>query len=329
MLSSWKKWFAQEQWTIGLVNQSLEDIVNNGIIKPIEWLPALKSGFLADPHALILPDGRVEILAERFDFKHFKGEIVCATTPLQEVESAHFKPAVDLATHLSYPQRISWGKREILFCESWESNGIPIFSRADPCLPWTYQTSILQGQRVVDPTPFFHEGIWYLFYTLQNDRPNECLRVAYSTNLLQGWTQHTQSIIQSSKMGARPAGPICKLADGRLIRPGQDCSSTYGGAIALYEIIELTISTYREELIRVIEPQVGNWQSGLHTICGLGNQHTLVDGKRWLYSLLEIFRKLARQRMLKKRCKQNLKGFNSPASCATYKYFQHTKKCKE
>jgi hypothetical protein len=303
MLSSWKKWFAQEQWTIGLVDQSLEDIVNKGIIKPIQWLPALKSGFLADPQASILPDGRVEILAERFNFERFKGEIVCATTPLQEVEAAHFKPAVDLATHLSYPQRISWEKEDFLFCEGWESNGIPVFSRAGRGQAWKYETTIFEGQRVVDPTPLFHEGIWYLFYTLQNDRPNQCLRVAHSINPLQGWTPHTQSVILNSKMGARPAGPICKLPDGRLIRPGQDCSNTYGGGIALYEIKELTTSTYCEELIRVLEPQAGNWQWGLHTICSLGNQHTLVDGKRWLYSPLEIFRKLARQGMLKKRLK--------------------------
>ena len=307
MLSSWKKWFAQEQWTIGLVNQSLEDIVNNGIIKPIQWLPALKNGFLADPHASILPDGRIEILAESFDFRRFKGEIVCATTSLQGIESAHFKPVVELATHLSYPQRISWQMEELLFCESWESNGIPVFSRAGRGQAWKYETTILQGQRVVDPTPLFHEGIWYLFYTLQNDRPNECLRVAYSTNPLQGWMPHTQSVVHNGKMGARPAGPICKLPDGRLIRPGQDCSNTYGGGVILYEIKELTTSTYREELLRVIKPQLGNWQWGLHTICPLGNQHTMVDGKRWLYSPLEIFRKLARQRMLKKRRKQNLK----------------------
>lgn len=301
MFLSWKKWFAQEQWTIGLVNQSLEDIVNKGIIKPIQWLPALKKGFLADPHASILPDGRVEIFAERFDFNGFKGEIVCATTPLQEVEAAQFKPAIDLATHLSYPQRISWEKEDLLFCEGWESNGIPIFSRTDPSEPWRYKTTVLQGQRVVDPTLLFHEGIWYLFYTLQNDRPNQCLRITCSTNPLQKWAQHTQSIIHKNKIGARPAGPICRLPDGRLIRSGQDCHNTYGGGIVLYEIKELTTSSYRDELIRVIEPQAGNWQWGLHTICPLGDQHTLVDGKRWLYSPLEVFRKLARQRLLRKR----------------------------
>lgn len=303
MFSSAKKWFAQEQWTIGLVNQSLEDVVNNGIIKPIQWLPALKNGFLADPNALILPDGKVEIYAESFDFKSFKGEIVCARSAIQGFESACFKPAVNLATHLSYPQVISWEKEEFLFCENWESGGIPVFSRPDPSLPWTYKTTIFEGQRVVDPTPLFHGGIWYLFYTLQNDRPNQYLRMACSTDLLKGWQSHSQSIIHNNKMGVRPAGPIHKLSDGRLIRPGQDCSKTYGGGIALYEIKKLTASTYREELIRVLEPQAGNWQWGLHTICSLGSQHTLVDGKRWLYSPLEIIRKLVRQRMLKKRCK--------------------------
>ena len=303
MFSKVKKWFAQEQWTIGLVNQSLEDVVNNGIIKPIQWLPALKNGFLADPNALILPDGKAEIYAESFDFKSFKGKIVCARPAIQDFESACFKPAVNLSTHLSYPQVISWEKEEFLFCENWEKGGIPVFNRPDPSLPWTYKTTIFEGQRVVDPTPLFHQGIWYLFYTLQNDHPNQCLRMAYSTDLLSGWRSHGQALIHNNKIGARPAGSVFKLPDGRLIRPGQDCSNTYGGGIALYEIKELTTSTYCEELIRVIKPQAGKWQMGLHTICSLGSQHTLVDGKRWLYSPLEFIRKIARQRMLKNRCK--------------------------
>jgi hypothetical protein len=302
MFSLVKKWFAQEQWTIGLVNQSLEDIVNNGIIKPIQWLPALKNGFLADPNALILPDGKVEIYAERFNFNCFKGEIVSARTAIHEFDSIHFKPAVNLATHLSYPHVISWEKEELLFCENWEGGGIPIFFRSDINLPWEYKTTILQGQRVVDPTPLFHEGICYLFYTLQNDRPNQCLRIAYSLNPLSGWLPHPKSVTYKNKIGARSAGPICRLPDGRLIRPGQDCSKTYGGGIVFHEIKELTTTTYREEKIGVLKPQLGSWQWGLHTFCAAGSQHILIDGKRWLYSPWEIIQKLARRRMLSKRC---------------------------
>ena len=252
MFLSWGKWFAQEQWTIGLVNQSLEDVVNNGITKPIEWLPALKNGFLADPHAVILPDGRVEIYAESFNFKDFKGEIVSAKTAIQEFDSMHFKPAVNLGTHLSYPQRVSWEKEELLFCENWEGGGIPIYSRSDPDLPWKHKATVLQDCRPVDPTPLFHEGIWYLFYTLQNDYPNQHLRLAYSTNPLGQWKSHAQFVIQNTKMGARPAGPIYKLPDGRMIRPGQNCSKTYGGGIVLYEIKELITKKYERYLSYVL-----------------------------------------------------------------------------
>jgi len=303
MFSLIKKLFAQEQWTIGLVNQSLEDIVNNGINRPIQWLPPLENGFMADPYASILPDGRIEVLAERFDFHDFKGELVCATTVTQEFATAHFKPIVSLPTHLSYPQIIQWENGELLFCENWEAGGIPIFFRTKPGMPWKYKTTILQDHRVVDPTPFHHQGIWYLFYTLQNDQPNACLRLSYSSNPLLGWVSHPQKIIYNNTVGARPAGPIIKLTDGRLIRPAQDCSNTYGGGIVLFEIKELTTTSYQEGLIRSIEPQPGNWQWGLHTICCVDDQNTLVDGKRWLHSPLEIFRKLARQRILAKRGK--------------------------
>ena len=301
MLLPWMKWFAQEQWTIGLVKQSIKDIINKGITQPIQWLPPLDQGFIADPHAMILPDGRFEILAEQFDYGSFKGRIVSTTASPDQFGYSPFSPIVELSTHFSYPQTLVWGAEQLLFCENWEQGGIPIFARSDVKQPWQYRTTILKDQRVVDPTPFFYEGIFYLFFTLQDDHPNESLRIMYSSNPLSAWQLHPQKRICDDIAGARSAGPIIQLSDGTLIRPGQDCTDTYGGAIVLHEITELSTNTYREKKMWSIEPQAGPWQWGLHTLCPMGNQHTLIDGKRWLYSPIELLRKLARRSMLQKR----------------------------
>jgi len=295
------KWFRQEQWNIGLVGQSIDDIVSAGITKPIQWLTPLEQGFLADPYAQILPDGQLEILAEQFDFQSFKGVIVSTCANIDQAQFAKFEVSIESKTHLSYPQVIFWENEQLLLCENWEQCGIPIFSRKDSKSPWEYKTTILKHLRPIDPTPYFHEGVWFLFFTLQNQFPNQELHLMYSQNPLFGWKMHPQAIINNDRNGARPAGPIYKMNDGRLIRPGQNNTTTYGGGITLYEIQKISTTEYREEKVCALDPQKGNWQWGLHTLCPINEHWSLVDGKRWLISYKEIFRKLRRQLMLRKR----------------------------
>src|SRR5207302_269972 len=98
----------------------------------------------------------------------------------------------------------------------------------------------------------------------------------------------------------RMAGPIIE-AGGRVLRPGQDCTATYGGAVVVHEILELTPEAYRERAIARLAPDpAGPYPDGLHTLSAAGGW-TLVDGKRHklsLWPLLGHLRQLARTRRL-------------------------------
>jgi hypothetical protein len=82
---------------------------------------------------------------------------------------------------------------------------------------------------------------------------------------------------------ARPAGRIIQIGD-TLLRPAQDCASTYGAAIVLCEIERLTTEVYRERPVRRIEPGhvQGGFPSGLHTLDHTAH-HVLVDTKRFAF----------------------------------------------
>jgi hypothetical protein len=74
---------------------------------------------------------------------------------------------------------------------------------------------------------------------------------------------------------SRPAGAILRR-NGRLYRPAQDGSGLYGRAVKLHEILELSETTYREELVTSIEPNWNDRVSRTHTLAHVGRL-TVVD----------------------------------------------------
>jgi hypothetical protein len=68
--------------------------------------------------------------------------------------------------------------------------------------------------------------------------------------------------------------------DGKLYRPAQDCTRTYGGRVVLHEITALDRTSFEEEQVAVVEPDpAGPYPLGLHTFSPLG-QAAFIDGKR-------------------------------------------------
>ena len=69
--------------------------------------------------------------------------------------------------------------------------------------------------------------------------------------------------------------------DGRLIRPGQDCTSRYGSRVILYAVECLSLDDYREAEVSMLEPQgFGSKYIGLHTI-SLGESIVAIDALRY------------------------------------------------
>ncbi|HET7026196.1 MAG TPA: hypothetical protein VFI28_00745, partial [Candidatus Limnocylindrales bacterium] len=67
------------------------------------------------------------------------------------------------------------------------------------------------------------------------------------------WRAHPRNPVVADARRSRPAGRVLRIGD-RLVRPGQDCSRSYGRRIVLSSITTLTETEYEERVIGTIEP---------------------------------------------------------------------------
>jgi hypothetical protein len=299
--------FRREIWTIGLIRQSLDDVIRHGLTAPVDWRAAERPGvFLADPHGHVIAEGERLILAERYDYlcaghRQGKGEIVVARLAVgTSLDEADFQPAMEFPFHLSYPSLLKDSGCWYMFTESWEAHGIAIFSAPAPGGPWSFHELTLPAIPAVDATPVKWGDEWYLFCTRHDDGPQSRLQLFNAPSVFGPWSLHPCSPLKDDAGSARPAGPLFRGQDGQLYRPAQDCSATYGGAVVIHRVDELTPHSFRETAVRRIEPPRGRWAHGLHTVCAFGDD-TLVDGKCWEWSLMEPLRRPLSQRRDKRR----------------------------
>lgn len=291
LLSEIRRYSGHDIWNLGLVTQSVDDIVRNGITAEVRWLPRPPLWtFLADPFILRETDGTTTVLAERMNYRSGKGSIWSGRfDPAGGDAWVRFAPLLEGDAHMSFPFAFWHEGRAYILCETWEAGGASLYEREDDG-NWRFKDLIRPGGRTVVDSVLHHDDRhWWLFCMHPGRRPLENLFLYFSQSPFGPWQPHPGNPILCDRAAARPAGPVFATSQG-LIRPGQDCSTTYGGALTLNRIVELSPTAYREEVLRRIAPH-RPYGAGLHAICPAGD-YTIVDGKRWRTHPLDPLRKL-------------------------------------
>lgn len=282
----------RERWNVGIVRQPADDIVQRGIIQPVDWLSTLPEGMLfADPACLTHPDGRRTFFVEAARCRDGRGEIWHAQVgPGENPAAARFSPMLAAEHHMSYPFPFFGDAGEVLLTmESWQAGRASVGQQIGDA--WTETVTLIDARPVLDPTLWRGHDRWWLFCTFRDDGPDSRLYLFWSKSLHGPWQGHRSNPIVVGAGNARPAGPLF-MAGERLIRPAQDCSKTYGGAVVLNWVRQLDADAYQEEPVRRLEPQPGPYPSGLHTFCPAGDV-TLVDGKTWGFDIVELASRVA------------------------------------
>jgi hypothetical protein len=283
-----------EAWNIGVVDQPAADIARHGIVRPPRWLAAPAPGtMLADPSCFARADGGFDLYAEYLDYRQPRGAIWRATVPAgADLATARFAPLLAEPWHMSYPFAFADedGGR-LLTAETWQAGRAMLWRQAGE--GWEPAGVVLAGREVVDPTLWLGPDRWWLFCSFHDDGPDDRLHLFHAPGPTGPWTPHAANPVRVGAAGSRPAGPLF-LADGVLIRPGQDCTLTYGGAVILHAVRRLDPEGYAEEAVRFLGPVPGAYPHGLHTVCPAGDM-TLIDGKRWRRDLPGFARKLRRR----------------------------------
>jgi hypothetical protein len=131
----------------------------------------------------------------------------------------------------------------------------------------------MENLKAVDTTVIFHQGKWWLFTGISENEgafPEVELFLFFSEDLFTGqWTPHPKNPIVSGVTKARPAGRIF-TRDGKLFRPSQDCSKTYGYGFDLNEVLVLSESEYKEEKVLSVRPDWDKKILATHTYGAVG-----------------------------------------------------------
>ena len=271
----------EEQWQVGILRQTADELVGTPDPRSIAWLPARANGYHADPFGLAVAGEGDLILAEAYDFDERLGYIVSIDRDGKE------RTVLRESFHLSYPQLVDHAGQRWLLPEAKAAGCLRLY-RPDP-FPDRFVPGpvLIEGLAAADPTLFRDERGWWLFAGDGAAQDETNLVLYHADDLLGPWRPHPMNPVKIDLGSARPAGPLFR-ASGKLWRPAQDCRQTYGGAIVLNEVLMLTPEIYAEREGPRLEPDAdGPCPDGIHTLTPFGTGF-LVDGKREHHSLKRL-----------------------------------------
>jgi methionyl-tRNA formyltransferase len=286
--------FQHQDWTVGVIERPIAEAVEMLTDKQrhddreIHWYGGERGAFLADPFPVANKNG-IRIYAERLPWRSGRGEIVAL-----DYSAAHgFSPLRSLwqpPYHCSYPYIFNDGEQS--WClpemsEAGEAHLFPITDDGDVAFASGGQAIFLDG--LIDPTVVWHNDRYWMFASDPSDG-NTVLNIFHAHQMAGPWVPHVLNPVKTDIRSARPAGRPFVL-DGSLIRPAQDCSLRYGGAICLNRIAVLTPDDFHEDVWKVISPRRGRYRHGLHTLSWIEGR-TVIDGARLSFQPAEFARAL-------------------------------------
>lgn len=276
-------------WNIGIIAAPVHEVALGRSNWDVDWLPPGRRGtFRADPFAVKL-QGEAWVVYEHFDYSLGVGEIrLCGVTGREDRRAPCQAPV-----HFSYPYIFEDQGQVYCMPETHQSRDTWIWHLQD-AMNWRKSHQVLPGLPLVDATLFWHEGYWWLFGALATEQPLQTLFAWYSTSIDGGWHAHPMNPIKTSPKSSRPAGAPF-VHEGRTYRPAQDCRVTYGGAIVINELLELSPTAFHEVEVNLLRPLGGLYSGGLHTINAVGQEATVIDGKFRERVLIAPFRKSRRR----------------------------------
>jgi hypothetical protein len=265
-----------QQWSVGVVERPISAFLNPDAAAEVRWLTPPDHGFIADPFAIPVGED-LFVMMESYDYWKRKGWI--SSTTVRGGVQGDFHTSIDLPSHMSYPYLVTAGADIYCIPETWHAGEVALY-RADP-FPnsWSKVCSLLPGVKAIDPTVFQWDGYWWLLFTDYDKGGNTKLFGYYSREIRGPWKPHALNPLKTDVRSSRPAGTPF-VHDGRLYRPAQDCSTSYGGRTVINRISELSPTRFYEETVVTVNPiGKGGYPDGLHTISAAGRQ-TVIDGRR-------------------------------------------------
>lgn len=251
-----------EEWRVGWRPRAAEGA---GFADPdgYRWIDADDGYWFADPH-IVTHQGRDWLFLEEFDKLRGKGHISCVE---MGAAGPRAKPQVvlDLPYHLSYPHVFEHGGEMFMIPESGFNNTIELFRAVEFPFRWE-RVRVLHRGPAFDTVVCQRDGRFWFFTSLVEGATRIATQfLLFSSERIDGdWEMHPCSPLTFDSRWARSAGPLF-VEQGRLIRPAQDCSVEYGGALCFREVTALDAANYSENTIGQLLPGIWPNTIGVHT----------------------------------------------------------------
>lgn len=271
---------ATDIWQVGIVHRPIDEVMTRGLSDaPVTWLPEQGAfRFNADPFGLWY-NGQFTVLVEAYDYRSKRGEIHFHTYD-PDWNAVASGVALREPFHLSYPTLIRDDGHIYLLPEGHRSGKLTLYRAIRFPDMWQPVATLLE-EPAIDASVVAHGGRWWMFYALPGDdqRAMRELHVAWADTLTGPWQPHPANPVRVAIDSARPGG-LPFLHQRALHLPVQDCAGTYGAALNVLKIDDLTPDRFAASLVGRFEPGLHpGYPHGLHTLAAAGDV-TLIDVKR-------------------------------------------------
>lgn len=159
--------------------------------------------------------------------------------------------------HLSYPCVFEDEGVVYMIPETSAAKEVRLYKADDEDLEHFSQDCVLLKHELLDPcitidysdsSVFKYEGKYFLMTTLCINRENQ-LHLYVSNDLKGPYTKHPMSPVCTGQKFGRNAGCLF-CVNGKVFRVAQDCTNRYGDNVHLFEVIDISDSSYDEKLVK-------------------------------------------------------------------------------
>ena len=171
----------------------------------------------------------------------------------------HLGIVLSLPHHVSFPQVFRSDAGIHMLPETQAANEVALFTFDDFPFGLRKERVLLQGS-YYDSVIYKRDGIWWLFSTSNSE-----LELFFLSELNSKIQNHSVGVISRDLSNCRGGGSLINW-DGKLYRPAQNCSQTYGGNLGIMEIVKMNTDEYSEVCVHTdIFDRSAKWRSeGAH-----------------------------------------------------------------
>ena len=234
-----------------------------------------KDRYWGDPF-LIQRGGRYYVFVEEKLYAAGRGRIACLTLDPDGSLLTH-QVVLEREYHLSYPFVFEYAGDLFMMPETAGNRTIELYRCTRFPDRWEPAAILMRDVYAVDATLVEHGDRYWMFVNLKEPGGSSlnALHLFWAESPLdQSWTPHAHNPVVLDIGSARPAGKLFH-ENGGLIRPSQDSSHRYGGALRFNRVVELGENNYQEEPMAEFVPQGGRIRA-THTFNQAG-ELTVID----------------------------------------------------